>query len=300
MILDCHTHLACPEALPAIFYRGWQDNIARLLPPGLPERHRLRIQSQFGPPEADPGGDRHVAAMDAAGIDAAVSLIVDFGVVFPDQVPPLEEVYALHRAVAERHPGRFLLFAGVDPRRGVRGLELFERSLRDWGFRGLKLYPPCGFSPSDPSLDPFYALCQEHGVPVLTHLGPTSPVLSFQHTRPEDVEPAAFRHPKVDFILAHGAVVHREAAGLLAGYRPNVYIDTSGFQVLRQRREWAQTLSWFKQQGLVRKLLFGTDWPIHRQYGDLDSAHAWQGGPLTDRELGWLMVDTPREVLGIQ
>ena len=27
-------------------------------------------------------------------------------------------------------------------------------------------------------------------------------------------------------------------------------------------------MRWHKKMGLVRKLLFGTDWPIHRFYGD--------------------------------
>jgi len=300
MIIDCHTHLASPAALPEVFFEGWRENIRRLLPPGLSERHQDRLAARFGLNPLDPDGDRHVAEMDAAGVGAAVSLIIDFGVAFPEHAPPLAELFAAHRALAESHPGRFAVFAGVDPRRGAAGLELFERSLVEWGFRGLKLYPPCGFSPSDAALDPYYDLCAQHRVPVLTHTGPTSPRLSFQHTRPSDVEAAAHRHPGVDFILGHGAIVHREEAALLAGYRPNVYLDTAGFQALWRRGDWAETLSYFKQRGLLRKLLFGTDWPIHRQYGPLKrwtGRLAEGGGPLTEAELRWIREDNPREVL---
>lgn len=300
MIIDCHTHLAAPGALPDPFFEGWGENIRRLLPPEMPERHRARVAARFRLDRPDPTGDEHVAEMTAAGIGLSVALILDFGFVFPDQSPPIEEVFAQHRAVSERHPGSFAVFAGVDPRRGQAGLELFERSLTEWGFKGLKLYPPCGFSPSDPSLDPFYDLCAQHRVPVLTHTGPTTPKLSFKHTRPTDVEEAAHRFPNVDFILAHGAVVHGEDAALLAEYRPNIYVDTAGFQVASRRGEWVETLALYKRRGLLRKLLFGTDWPIHRQYGSLAT---WQErlredrGPLTEAELRWVLEDNAMDLL---
>ena len=301
MIIDVHTHLAAPSALPDPFFEGWGDNIRRLLPPGLPERQQARVAARFGLGRPDPDGDHHVAEMDAAGIAVSVCLIIDFGFAFPEQSPPLEEVYALHHALTQRHPGRFVVFAGVDPRRGRAGLELFERSITEWGFKGLKLYPPCGYSPCDPSLDPFYDLCGQHHVPVLTHTGPTTPKLSFKHTRPTEVENAAHRFPNVNFILAHGAVVHREEAVLLAEYRPNVYVDMAGFQLASRRGEWADTLALYKRRGLLRKLLFGTDWPLHKQYGTLES---WVGqlrdGPLTEMELGWVLEENARDILGMR
>lgn len=304
MIIDAHTHLASPMVLPGVFFDGWVDNIRRLLPPGLPAAHRARIAQSFRPSLVDPEGDLLVAEMNAAGIDVAVSLIIDYGLAFPGQVPPLEEIFAAHRVLLERHPGRFVVFAGVDPRRGRSGLELFERSLVEWGFKGLKLYPPCGFSPSDAALDPFYDLCAQRGVPVLTHTGPTSPKLSFRHTHPADVDDAAHRFPGVDFILGHGAVVHRDEAALLAEYRPNVYLDTAGFQGVHRRGEWADTLSFFKRRGLLRKLVFGTDWPIHSQYGPLpmwvERACDRQNGTLTEAEARWLLEDNAREILKLE
>jgi predicted TIM-barrel fold metal-dependent hydrolase len=304
MIIDAHTHLASPVALPGVFFDGWADNIRRLLPPGLPAAHRTRIEQSFRLARRDPDGDQLVAEMDAAGIDVAVSLIIDYGLAFPGHVPPLEEIFAAHRVLLTRHPGRFVVFAGVDPRRGRSGLELFERSLVEWGFRGLKLYPPCGFSPSDPALDPFYALCAEHRVPVLTHTGPTSPKLSFRYTRPADVDEAAHRFPGVDFILGHGAIVHREDAALLAEYRPNVYLDTAGFQAVQRRGEWSDTLAFFKRRGLLRKLVFGTDWPIHVKDGSLavcvDRLSGAPDGPLTALEAQWLLSHNARDILRLE
>lgn len=314
MTIDVHTHLAGGDALPDAFFAGWAQNIRRLLPSELPERLKERVAERYRL-EPDQTGDAHVARMDAAGIEVSVSLIIDFGFAFgpPTQVPrppgdadpggeapPLEPLYAAHRAMAERHPGRFLVFAGVDPRRGAAGVELVERALRDWGFRGVKLYPPCGYSPSDRRLDPIYALCGEHRVPVLTHTGPTTPALSFHHTRPTDIDEAARRFPTVNFILAHGAVVHCEDAALLAEYRPNVHVDTAGFQVAVRRGEWAETLALYKRRGLCRKLLFGTDAPLHSQHGTLaDAIAALRDGPLNPGELRQVLHDNAKELLRI-
>ncbi|MCC7075282.1 MAG: amidohydrolase [Deltaproteobacteria bacterium] len=303
MIIDCHTHLASPMVLPPVFFDGWTDNIRRLLPPKLPRAHVDRIAQSFRLALEDPDGDQLIADMDAAGVDVAVLHIIDFELGFPGRVTPLDEVFAAHRRVLARHPGRVVVFAGVDPRRGKSGVELFERSIAEWGFKGLKLYPPCGFSPSDPALDPFYDLCAQHRVPVLTHTGPTTPRLSFRHTHPSELDDAARRFPTVDFVLGHGSVVHRDDAALLAEFRPNIYLDTAGFQVVDRQGEWSSSVAFFKRRGLLRKLLFGTDWPIHSQVATTAAARQRLAGPdtggLTPMELQWILETNAREVLKI-
>src|SRR5262245_53988141 len=59
-------------------------------------------------------------------------------------------------------------FAAVDARRpGV--VEETMRLVDEDGFRGIKLYPPLGSHPNDPTLTPLYAFAAERGVPVMTH-----------------------------------------------------------------------------------------------------------------------------------
>jgi len=302
MIIDSHAHAATEQVLPVRFFDGWVDNLERLLPPDASPAQRASLTALFRRLNQDEGCDKLIAEMDRAGIAKTVLLIVDFGFAYPEERDRIEELYAMHRAIMARHPGRFIVFAGIDPRRGRAGLDLVERALRDWHFRGLKIYPPCGYSPSAQELYPFYEICQKYRVPVLSHIGPTSPTLSFKHTRPDDVEDAAFHFPGVNFILGHAGVVWRQEARMLAAYRPNVYLDLSGFQPAWRRGELGRILTEHKEAGLLRKLLFGTDWPIHRIYGgQAQWVEAFRDcasrGILTEEELDWIFCRNAAEIL---
>ena len=109
---------------------------------------------------------------------------------------------------------------------------------------------------------PFYEICSQRKLPVLTHVGPSSASLSFKHTSPISVDDAALNFPNVNFILGHaGVTLHRQAARL-AQYRPNIYLDLSGFQAEAMRGQFKNILKWHISRGLSRRLLFGTDWPM--------------------------------------
>jgi predicted TIM-barrel fold metal-dependent hydrolase len=226
----------------------------------------------------DRDGSRLVAEMDSAGIDVAVLLIPDFTVAMR-QTFTIEETFAAYRAVLERHPGRFIVMGGVDPRWGADGVALFERSIRDFGFKGLKVYPPCGYSPSDRSLYPLYETCARHRLPVLVHIGPSSPGLSLDTCHPFLLDEAIRDFPSVPFILGHGGAHFVEECAMLAAFRPNVYVDVSGFQCALRGGSAAECLRHLCTRGINHKLLFGTDWPVFRMRGDQRDAVASIFGP---------------------
>ena len=229
----------------------------------------------------DPLCDQLVAQMDEAGIQRSILLAADLTYALRDCRTTIEESFHHHQRVLERHPGRFDVFGGVDPRWGQDGVKLFEHALVALGFRGFKVYPPCGFSPSAPELFPYYELCAHHGVPVVVHIGPTSPSLAFDFSSPFLVDEAARRFPSVSFILAHGAVSLAEECALLCAYRPNVYLDISGYQ----RDLTGEALRRVVSRGINHKILFGTDWPVFRMQDDQRSfveLVAGDGGPLAE------------------
>lgn len=270
MIIDCHSHVASQKVLPPGFFDGWSRTVKSNLPYRLDEAQEQRVDELLRELNEDPDCTKMLSEMDAARIDLAVLLIIDFGIVFPDLPLTIEELHLEHKKIIDRSD-RFIAFSGVDPRRGREGLELFERAVADWGFRGLKVYAPCGFSPSDKRMFPFYEICRARKLPVLTHVGPSSSSLSFKRSQPLGVDEAARVFPTVNFILGHAGVTLYQQAGLLAQYRPNIYLDLSGFQAEMNAGRFRRILRWHVARGLTRKLLFGTDWPIFRFWGSQSS-----------------------------
>src|SRR5262249_21122080 len=160
------------------------------------------IQALLEAQHQDHDADQLVREMDQARVAMTVLLIPDFSHALECPLS-IEDMAARHHEIRQRHPGRFYVFQGGDPRSGSAGVDFFERTIVEYGFDGLKLYPPCGYSPSDERLFPFYEVCAQRRLPVLLHTGPTSPVLQFECAHPSLVDRAALCFPSVNFILAH-------------------------------------------------------------------------------------------------
>lgn len=267
-VVDCHCHIASEEHTPRSFIDGSVANMAvALSAQGLPVTAR-KLTAMFQSKMQDPLGDALVAEMTEAGISKAILLVPDFTYALKDCVLTIEESFARHRDVLLRHPGKFEVFGGVDPRWGKDGLALFERSLVEFGFRGFKVYPPCGFSPSNPAMFPFYELCAQHQLPVLVHVGPTSPVLDFSFSSPFLIDEAARQFPSVNFILAHGTTSFVEECVMLCRFRPNIYLDISGYQSTLGYDPAATAVKKVISLGINHKVLFGTDFPVFRLQGE--------------------------------
>ncbi|WP_434609340.1 amidohydrolase family protein [Pseudomonas sp. D2-30] len=262
-LVDGHSHVASTRFTPLSFLEGVADNIeVKLQASGFPVP-RSRIIDQFQRDLCDHQGDAQVAAMDRSGIHRSVLLLPDFTYALPDSELSIEEMFQEHQAILQRHAGRFEVFAGVDPRWGKDGLDLFIRGIETYGFSGLKLYPPCGYQANDPLLEPFYEYCNAHRLPVLLHIGPTSPALSFAHAQARWVDEPARRYRDIPFILAHGAVNDQTQCIELCKYRPNVYLDLSGAQHSIDSRGQAPMLKALFENEINHKIIFGTDWPIN-------------------------------------
>lgn len=284
-IIDAHCHIASEEHTPLSFIEGSVENmVAALSAQGVPVSAG-KLLALFMNKMQDPLCDALVAEMQKAGIVRSVLLIADFTYALKDCKLTIAESFDRHREVLLRHPGKFEVFGGIDPRWGKDGVDLFERSLVEFGFSGFKMYPPCGFSPSDPALFPYYELCAEHHVPVLLHVGPTSPVLDFSVSSPFLLDTAARLFPTVNFILAHGAVSFVEECVMMCRFRPNVYLDISGYQAGLGYDPSASAVRSIVSLGINHKILFGTDFPVFRLQGDqktfVDILTA-ENGPLSD------------------
>jgi predicted TIM-barrel fold metal-dependent hydrolase len=263
-IIDGHAHVASMKFIPAEFVTGVAMNIAAQPPKGQSRPLTVaQIRALLLAQNQDHVADQLVRDMDEAGVAMTVLLVPDFSQVL-ECAMPIAEMAACHHEIRRRHPGRFHVFQGIDPRSAPDTVAFFERTLVEYGFSGLKLYPPCGYSPSDERLFPFYEVCRRHRVPVLLHTGPTSPVLEFNCAHPSLVDRAALEFPDVNFILAHGGVSFTEEATQLCAYRPNVFLDVAGFPGAMHPQGWKQQLHDLFRLGINYKIIFGTDWPLFR------------------------------------
>ena len=67
----------------------------------------------------DPEGDKIVEEMDRAGVDKTVIFAVDWGFATGEPSVGIREQNRAHAFAAMKHPGRFILLAGIDPRRAM-------------------------------------------------------------------------------------------------------------------------------------------------------------------------------------
>lgn len=263
LVIDAHVNLGSDLAIPPQFIEEQATNVIHRLEAMGQRVARQRIVDRVHSLYQDHDGDRLVEEMDSAGVDRAVLIVPDFTHVAKCKVTSAE-LAELHDRVRRRHPDRFWVLWGVDPRAGADGIALFEKCLDEYGFNGLKLYPLNGYSPSDRRLYPYYEICAARGLPVLSHTGPGWQPLDFTYGQPLLIDQAARDFPAVNFIMGHGGVTHIDEATYLCGHRPNMYLDISGFHAVLSADGWPAHLNRLFRLGLNHKIVFGTSWPAFR------------------------------------
>ena len=204
--------------------------------------------------------DDLIAALDAAGIER--TLITGF-----DEWSSVHETFIPNDIVAtlaERHPDRFIPFAGADVPRGMSAVREFEELVRERGFRGLSLRPFMNGLPADDRRNyPLYAKCVELGVPVSIHSSAnwtTVSVSDLGHPRHIDVLAADF--PELKIIMSHAGYPWVLESCLLAWKYPNVYLELAAHRpkyIAAPGTGWEPLLR-FGTTTIREKVLFGTGW----------------------------------------
>ena len=262
MIIDIHVHLAVKSIYPDYWLDGTKKQIAEK----IKADSDFEVDTEFLDKLLDHSLNdfdcsRLITQMDEADIEKAVILLVDFGFSNDDNIS-LDEIMRLHYEATYNHKDRLLVFAGIDPRRGARGIDLFEKSITEFGFSGLKIYPPCGFEIDDPLLYPLYEICAYHHLPVLTHIGPSLQSMKNSFNYPESILKVSGEFRDIDFILGHAAVIYYEESRNLPLKRENIFLETSGFQKIFDQEERLKAIIKGLCDICPEHIVFGTDWPI--------------------------------------
>jgi len=199
-----------------------------------------------------------IADLDAAGIMRAV--ITGF-----DERTTAGKTFVENECVAallERHPDRFIAFAGVDIMRGDRAVRQLEYWVKERGFRGLSLRPfMIGLPADDKRYYPFFEKCVELDIPLSIHASAnwtTSRISDLGHPRHFDAVACDF--PQLKLILSHGGYPWVLEACLLAWKHPNLFLELAAHRpkyFVVSGTGWEPLLQ-YGQTTIQDKILYGT------------------------------------------
>ena len=171
---------------------------------------------------------------------------------------------------AESRPGRFLAGAAVfNPARADTAqlrVEFEAGRLQVIGEIGTQY---AGFAPNEPENEPFFALAEDLGVPLLLHMegvaggSGTSP-FRIGDGHPELLQEVLVKHPDLRIWMENAAYPFLDEAIALMYRYPQVYADVSTITWIIPRAEFYRYLKALMDAGLGNRLMWGSDqmnWP---------------------------------------
>jgi predicted TIM-barrel fold metal-dependent hydrolase len=271
-VIDFHVHGFASHMLPTTYYRAQAAQLlARQQARGEVEELAERIRTNA----IDPTGELLWAELDAAGIQRAAIVGIDWASLSTDPEPtthPLEHLRYFESLVLESN-GRLNAIIGIDPRRPDVETILREAFDRPW-VAGVKLYPPTGFSVVDPVCEPVYRAAFETERFVMFHTGGQTYPFELEWARLEQYGALQKKHPDLTIVLAHaGHPLWGPEALMIARGHPRTYLDVSGWNEEPADVSAAFIKRCFETVG-ARRVLFGSDFvagPYSRGRGHIAS-----------------------------
>lgn len=188
---------------------GSPDATAAYLFPGLTERwERLVSAAEL------------VEEMDAAGIAKAV-LVSGWG--------PLDSISWTKDAL-KCFPERFAASHIVDPRKGLKTLQLIDELVRNEGYRAIRMLAfETQVSYGEPICYPIYGKCAELGVPITLNVGIPGPQVPGNCQHPFPLDEICYHFPELIVVMAHGGEPWEDLCIKLMLKWPNLHYMTSAF-----------------------------------------------------------------------
>ena len=260
MIIDFHVHLFAPGHLPD----RWFDALARHLASRNPLRPGTTIGDFAAKLEArvmDPDATYLMQDLDRAGIDTVVSHPLDYGIALGEPEKSIQAIVEHNAALAQRYPGRYISFTGIDPRR-PGAADFVRRTIREHGLQGLNLYPQAGFDPASPESLSVCRVAMEEGVPVMFHSGGANFPMRARYGNPALLGDVQAELPKLKFVIGHsGFPYHWTDAIEVARRNPNAYLELSQWYKLagRDYQQFVKVLAEMKREMGTDRILWASD-----------------------------------------
>ena len=205
--------------------------------------------------------DKLVKRMDESGIDVTAIIVVDN----VDYVLDSERIMRVNEycaKAADKHPGRLIALAGIDPRR-PNAPALFRRCLEEFHMKGLKWHPDNGYYPNSKEAYAVLEVASEFGVPLLTHCSPL-PSSRAKYADPIHLDDIALDFPNLNIIAAHMGNMWWRNWAALAQCKRNICGDLAMWQLLAVNRPHLFRRYLREIVDIVgpEQVLFSTDGPV--------------------------------------
>jgi len=308
MIIDVHYHLLAEEWYP----EEWWNTVVKMYAHGLKdyglEMSPEEIRSSLVPPLWDPEGEVLIRDMDAAGVDKTVIVPIDYWLAFGEPGASLDQQLKAYSNFQQKHPDRIIAFATVDPRR-PDAVQIVERAFKEWGLKGLNLYPQAGFYANDPRTYRVLEKVGEFNVPVRIHTGQQGPPpLRGKYGDPIHLDDVVQDFPNLSIIAGHMAFAWHEQLFYLAGIKYNMSTEFSAWQPIAKASYWkfCQVMRQALNHLGKDRVLFGTDNPFvaplmsTKEYVDLIKGlpqNAPEGISFTEEEVNSMLGDSAAKIL---
>ncbi|HEU0101110.1 MAG TPA: amidohydrolase family protein [Mycobacteriales bacterium] len=212
-------------------------------------------------------------------------------------------------ALAEKHPGKFVVNSRFEPRGGDAAMKEFEENVARWQPKGVKLYTAewldgsRGWTLKDPEAYRFLERAQELGIKnVHVHKGPTIWPLDKDAFDVSDVDHAATDFPELNFIVEHVGLPRIEDFCFMATQEPNVYAGLSvvigGLMHARPKffaKVMGELLFWVGED----KMTFGSDYGIWEPKWQVEGFVDWDYPSDEFSDYPRVNVATKKKILGL-
>ena len=233
-----------------------------------------------------------IARMDELGMSKAlICAIITWS--YRGQHPIEETSVAEVVEVSDQYPDRLFGLYGVNPMKAMAGVAELEHAVKEHRFKGVHIHPH-GFdmAPDHAYYFPYYAKCQELGVPVVISMGHTLDIMPVENGRPIRLDRAAIYFPDVAFVMTHTGWPWVEEAIAMAWKHPNVFLGTSAYAPKYWKPEMVKFINSHGQD----KVMWGTDFPLIDHAESLTQIDALG---LRDTSKAKLLHDNAARVFGL-
>jgi predicted TIM-barrel fold metal-dependent hydrolase len=243
--------VAMPAALPPVIDAWTQRPTKQLL--DEPWLASLNRWTRKGDARAEVTVDAMLGHLDEAGVERAL-VCAWCGprgwLISNDEVASL----------CASHPDRFVGVASANLFEPMAAVRELRRCVKTLGFKALRIVPWLwGLPPDDRRYYPLHAECCELGIPFLTQIGHTGPLLTSETGRPIPyLEHVLLEFPELVVVGGHLGFPWMNEVLSLAYKFPNFHVDTSAYAAKRYPRE---LVDYLREHG-ARRVLFGSNYPI--------------------------------------